>query len=371
MKDLRETTQQLDQEITAFIGRGVEHHDPALFNHLALRAFELQFYHIPIYRKYCLRRGISPDAISSWEQIPALPTDGFKTALFSLFPSRVSRTFVTSGTSAPEERGKVAYDEAGLGLMDATIRTAASAWLFPDGMKARFLVLVPSPDLAPAMVMAYGMNRLIETFGLPHNRFLIDEKGFDVEALIRELGAAEDQGVPVALCGGSFGFVNFFDYCAGKNLTFQLPKGSRLLDAGGFKGRSRVVGSEEFLDCCERTLGLDRDFCINLLGMTEIASQYYDNTLKNRFRGLHGPRVKAIPPWTRILVVDPDSLEPLPEGQTGLLRHVDLANRGHICAVQTDDLGRIEKGGFLVYGRAMDDGSRGCSLSLDDMTKIL
>jgi len=101
--------------------------------------------------------------------------------------------------------------------------------------------------------------------------------------------------------------------------------------------------------------------------MTEISSQYYDNTMKNSGQEI----AKAIPPWTRVLVVDPDSLAPLPAGKTGLLRHFDLANRGHICAIQTDDLGKIVPGGFEVYGRARDDGSRGCSLSIDEMTRII
>ena len=241
--------------------------------------------------------------------------------------------------------------------------------LFPDQLRTVILVIAPSPEIAPQMVMAYGMNRLIEYFGLPQSRFLVEKKGFDIEVLIHALCRAEQDGVPVTLCGGSFGFVNFFDYCSAKDIKFHLHAGSRCLDAGGFKGRSREVGRTEFLDSCEDVLGVKREACVNLLGMTEISSQYYDNTLK--IRGQEIAPAKAIPPWTRVRVVDPDSLEPLPDGETGFLRHFDLANRGHICAIQTDDLGRIVPGGFEVYGRARDDGSRGCSLSIDEMTRIL
>jgi len=371
LKDITQELKQLDKDILAFIQKSIAHDDEKGFNDLAMRAFELQFEHIPLYRRYCQRREITPQEISSWDQIPPLPTDVFKEAVFSLLPDQIARTFTTSGTSNIKEQGNVSYDEGGLNLMDATIRTAASEMLFPDGVRPMILVLAPPPEIAPQMVMVYGMNRLIEYFGLPQSRFLIEEIGFDIKSLIDALRTAEKEGVPVAICGGSFGFVNFFDYCINKGIEFHLPAGSRCLDAGGFKGRSREVGREEFLDLCKGILGVQRGFCVNLLGMTEISSQYYDNTLKNHLQGLNTQRAKSIPPWARVQVVDPDSLEPLPEGETGLLRHFDLANRGHICAIQTDDLGSIVPGGFEVYGRARDDGSRGCSLSIDEMTRII
>ncbi len=371
VNNIAQALTDLDKDILTFIQKGVDHKDEKGFNELALRAFKLQYIHIPVYQRYCQRRGITPQEISSWEQIPALPTDVFKEVEFSLFPNQTVRTFMTSGTSNIREQGKVKYDEGGLSLMDATIKTAASAMLFPDDIKAVLLVLAPPPEIAPHMVMVYGMNRLIEYFGLPQSRFLIEEIGFDIKSLIQALQTAEEKGTPVAICGGSFGFVNFFDYCISKGIEFRLPVGSRCLDAGGFKGRSREVGREEFLDLCEGILGVQRGFCVNLLGMTEISSQYYDNTLKNHLQGMDSQRAKSIPPWTRVQVVDPDSLEPLSIGETGLLQHFDLANRGHICAIQTDDLGSIVPGGFEVYGRACDDGSRGCSLSIDEMTKII
>ncbi len=370
MNDLTQAVTQLDKDILSFIQKGVDHQDDDAFNSLACRAFELQFLHIPLYRRYCRRRGITPQEISSWDQIPSLPTDVFKEVEFSLLPSQCSRIFMTSGTSNLQEQGRAPYDEGGLRLMDTTIKTAASAMLFPDNIKAVILVLAPPVEQAPHMVMVYGMNRLIEYFGLPQSRFLVEETGFDVQALVDALKISEADGVPVAICGGSFGFVNFFDYCSGTGLKFRLPEGSRCLDAGGFKGKSREVGRVEFLEHCEEILGIREKSCVNLLGMTEISSQYYDNTINSNAQGKDVPRAKSILPWTRVQVVDPETLAPLPSGQKGLLRHFDLANRGHICAIQTDDLGRMVPEGFEVYGRARDDGSRGCSLSIDEMTRI-
>jgi hypothetical protein len=360
----------LDEKILSYIRRGTDHQDSEEFNRLALQVFDLQFRYISLYRRYCEKRGITSEDVSSWDQIPALPTDAFKVMELAMLPSETARTFMTSGTTRPEERGKVHYDEGGLSLMDATIYEAASAFLFPDRVKTTILIIAPPPDIVPQMIMAYGMNRLKEYFGSAQSRFLIGKEGFDINVLIDELRRSETEGVPITICGGSFGFVNFFDACRERNWRFILPPGSRILDAGGFKGRSREVKRDEFVSDCEQFLGIAKDYCVNLLGMTEISSQFYDNILRNAFKGINLPRAKINPPWTRTLVVDPDTLEPLPAGKTGLLRHLDLANRGHILTVQTDDLGRMTPEGFEIYGRMKEGEARGCSLTIDEMTRI-
>ncbi len=370
MNELPKEVLDLDQRILNFIQMGIENDDEAEFNRLALEVFGLQCRWIPLYRRYCERRGITPEKISSWEEIPALPTNVFKVVGLTLFPSNIVKTFMTSGTTQPEERGRVPYDEGGLRLMDATIREAASSFLFPDGIKTKMLIIAPSPEMAPHMIMAYGMGRLKDYFGLPQSRFLIQPEGFDVRTLIEELRTSEKEGIPITLCGGSFGFVNFFDYCHEKGLKFRLPDGSRTLDAGGFKGRSREVKREEFVRACEEILGIRKEYSVNLLGMTEISSQFYDNTLRSFHRKESMPAAKINPPWTRTVVVDPEHLQRLPDGQIGLLKHYDLANRGHILAIQTDDLGRRTPEGFEVFGRSREGTARGCSLTIDEMTRM-
>lgn len=370
MKALPQNVVETDQAILEFINKGIDHSDETLFNQLAVKTFALQYQYSELYQKFCQRRGKTPETITSWEQIPAIPADVFKTAQLSLFPEVSQRTFMTSGTSNPDEKGVVAYDRGGLVLMDATIRLAAGEFLFPDNIKPCLLILAPPPESAPHMIMVYGMNRLIEYFGRSDSRFLVGPNGFDVHDLIHALENSEREGIPVAICGGSFGFVNFFDFCEKTGRTFQLPPGSRCLDAGGFKGRSRELDRGEFLGHCERYLGIEAAYCVNLLGMTETASQFYDNCLLSFYHGRTSPRAKINPPWTRTIVVDPDTLEPLPKGESGLLRHFDLANRGHVCAIQSDDVGRQVDNGFEIDGRASSGEARGCALTIDELTRL-
>lgn len=370
MKGLPKAIVDIDQAILKFIDTGVDTTDESLFNTLALKTFASQYEYNSLYQRFCQRRNKTPETVCSWEDIPAIPTDAFKNSQLSLFPGLSRRTFMTSGTSNPDEKGVVDYDSGALALMDATIRVSAGEFLFPDHIKPRLLVLAQPPEIAPHMIMVYGMNRLIEYFGRPDSRFLVGPKGFDPEALIRALEQSQSDGVPVAICGGSFGFVNFFDYCEKDGRRFRLPSGSRCLDAGGFKGRSRELNRDQFLEQCETYLGIEAARCVNLLGMTETASQFYDNCLLNAFKGRPASRIKVNPPWTRTRVVDPDTLEPLQKGETGLLRHFDLANRGHVCAIQSDDVGRLVADGFEIDGRAGSGEAKGCALTIDELTRL-
>jgi hypothetical protein len=94
--------------------------------------------------------------------------------------------------------------------------------------------------------------------------------------------------------------------------------------------------------------------------MSEMSSQFYDATA-----GVPGPRLHAALPWVRSRDVDPETLEPVPGGETGVLRHWDLANLPSVMAIQTADLGLVAPGGIRVLGRAQGAEARGCSHAMD------
>ena len=66
--------------------------------------------------------------------------------------------------------------------------------------------------------------------------------------------------------------------------------------------------------------------------------------------------------WARVLAICPETGLPLPDGQPGLLRVVDLANAWSVLAVQTEDLAVMHTQGFVLKGRARRAEPRGCSL---------
>jgi hypothetical protein len=345
---------------------------------LALEVFAFQFETIRPYHKLCRGLGRTPDTVASWRQIPAVPALAFKQyRLFAGPPDAIARTFRSSGTSERGRSSDAGFSRAGLELMDTAVASGARSRLFPDGRSTRILVLAPPPEQVPHMIMAHGMAHLIEVYGLVGSRFVAGTKGVDFAALWTELDGCQKAAVPVSLLGPSFGFVHFFDWMEGQGRFLELPPGSRLMDAGGYKGRSREVGRDAFVNWAARMCGLHPARVINLLGMTELASQIYDWIAPG---ACTVARMKLPPHWVRTSVVDPrrpgpDGPELADEGAVGLLRHLDLANVERPIMIQTEDVGRVVSAhadgtplrGFEILGRAIGAEPRGCSLSAQDL----
>ena len=61
-------------------------------------------------------------------------------------------------------------------------------------------------------------------------------------------------------------------------------------------------------------------------------------------------------------MVSPETGREVGEGETGLIRVLDLANLRSVLAVQTEDLGVRRGDGFELLGRMIEAEPRGCSL---------
>ncbi|MBC7975410.1 MAG: hypothetical protein H7138_10525, partial [Myxococcales bacterium] len=359
---------------------------------VALEVFAFQFETLRPYQKLCRGLGRTPSTVTSWRGIPAVPALAFKQyALFADAPEAIVRTFRSSGTSQPGHSSEAHFSRAGLELMDSAVVAAARTRLFPDGRRTRILVLTPPPEQVPHMIMVHGMSRLIRAFGAGGSRFVAGPGGIDFAELWAELDHCQQAGVPVSLLGASFGFVHFFDWMHGEGRRLELAPGSRLMDAGGYKGRSREIGRNAFVRWAVQMCGVPAARVINLLGMTELASQIYDEVddqidhlidlqIDPHVGPGSAPRMKRPPPWVRTWVVDPrrhgpDGAEPVGDGEVGLLRHLDLANVERPMVIQSEDVGRVvsttvggvRRRGFEIIGRAKGAEPRGCSLSAEDL----
>jgi Acyl-protein synthetase, LuxE len=358
---------RLTEKVAAFIRRSDEGQtDDAEFEALALEVFAFQFERIAPYRDLCRHERRTPDTVRSWRAIPAVPAQAFKQySLFAVQPDDAVKTFRSSGTSEPGKSSQAHFTRGGLDLMDVAVAVNARRALFPDGRRTRLLVLTPPPDMVPTMIMVHGMAHLMKTFGLEGSRFMAGPGGLDFPALWEELEGCQKAEVPVSLLGSSFGFVHFFDWMEREGRRLVLPPGSRVMDAGGYKGRSREVDRDAFVTWTSSMCGVPPRSVVNLLGMTEMASQIYD-------RLAHGARSKTPPAWVRTEVVDPrrrgaDGPEPVADGAVGLLRHLDLANVERPAMVQSEDLGRPVGRGFEILGRVKGAEPRGCSLTAEDL----
>ncbi len=316
-----------------------------------------------------LARANAPEVEAYWRRTrPGLgiPDVAFRDASPYFFPDRPPiRTFRTSGTSGGA-RGSASYSPRGLELMDLSILENARRHVVAGLERPLILRFVPSESLAPEMVMAHGMELIARELGHPKlSACVVGPRGVDLELLASRLDAAVAEGLPVVLIGGSFAFVNVCDALAARGRAWQLPEGSRMIDAGGFKGRSRVVTVDDLRAAVGRCFGIAPGRCVNLFGMTELASQLYDAA--DVPVGPLGERPKGRLRFVEPIVRDAFTLEPLDAGP-GLLEVADLCilDRPHV--VLTGDRGIARAGGVAIAGRIERGQSRGCSLTLDDLT---
>lgn len=361
----------LAEELLSVFARGVDAHLPeAEFNRLALAVFAHQFAGNAPYAAYCRARRRTPERISDWREVPALPTNAFKEAdLTTAPPEQVGVVYITSGTTrGGEKRGRHLLPDTV--LYDASLEPNFRAHLLPDREQIRVFIVGPSLRYMPNSSLGHMNSRVLERFGEAGSGVFWTDEGPRFPCLAAALTKAETDGAAVCLLGTAFGFVHLLDWMEAEGKSFQLPSGSRIMDTGGYKGRSREVPREELYGLYTERLGVPESHIVNEYGMTEMGSQFYDTTLRDWRAGRPvapvTSRRKIPPPWVCTQVVDADTLTPLPEGEVGLLRHFDLANLHTVAAIQTDDLGVWRGNGFEVLGRASGAEPRGCSLAVEE-----
>jgi hypothetical protein len=290
----------------------------------------------------------------------AMPTDVFRFRRIAAHPEDEDvRRFKSSGTTSSERSVHVYRD---LGLYDFAARTAARRMLFPDVERLHLVMLAPQEDESPDSSLEYMLARFADWFATACT-WTWQNGELDVGLLRETLRAAEADGEPVALLGTSFAFVHAEDGLgAGR---FELAAGSRVMQTGGYKGRSRAVDPESLLEAISVRYGVAPARIINEFGATELSSQMYETTLSEDLTGSAGPRRLWVPPWVRATPVDPDSLLPVSGDTVGILRIDDTANLDSVCCIQTADLARRMDDGIVVLGRAPGATPRGCSLAAD------
>jgi Acyl-protein synthetase, LuxE len=348
------------------------HLDDRAFNALALEVFGWQFENNSAWAAYCARRGRTPTAVSHWTEIPPVPVAAFReAALVAGDPASAAAVFRTSGTTRGAARRGTHY-VADVSLYHESLLPSFAAMVLPDGATPVMVSLIPRAAEAPDSSLSHMVDTVSARFGAASSLSVASvSSGIDSDRLDGALRDACDRGHVVCLLGTSFAFVHWLDELRARGRRYRMPPGSRIMDTGGFKGRSREVDADTMREEYAHSLGIDAVHCINEYGMTEMCSQFYDSTFRDFTAGVSRARHKVVPPWVRTRLVDADTLEPVAPGEPGLLQHFDLANAGSVCAIQTEDTGVVVDEGFRVIGRASGAQPRGCSLAMDDLLQAL
>jgi hypothetical protein len=201
-------------------------------------------------------------------------------------------------------------------------------------------------------------------FGGPGGGFFVHGDALNFDGLCAALSAER----PCVVFGTAFSMVHFADRCRTNRVNFSLAPGSRVVETGGFKGKSREVARDDLYESFEELLGVRPEMCLSEYGMCELGSQWYDANLADLNAGRNTRRhVKIGPHWTRTVIVDPLTALPSPPGETGLLQIFDLSNRGSVASILTGDLARERDGGLEILGRHPGAPPKGCSIAADAM----
>ena len=332
------------------------------FDRLALRLFAYQYAHNEAYRRFSLRRGTTLRHVKGWRDIPAAPIDAFKELSLSCQPpSPLDRVFMTSGTTRGEVKGR--HRHPTLAVYDTSMLLNFARRFMQGTARIRMGILYPTETALPNSSLAHYLALALREFGTADSGCFVDPQGLDSQRLCAAMTDAEQSGLPYALLGATYSFVHLIDELRQRRQSFRLPAGSKVLDTGGSKGQSREWPMDAFYAELSAMLGIDRGDCINMYGMTELSTQFYDAG------NASVPSVKSGPHWIRSRLVDPSTGREVGRGERGILVHCDLANFNSVTTILTEDVGIAVDAGFLLLGRAEGAQAKGCSLAVEEFIR--
>ena len=312
----------------------------AEFDELALDLFRAQRAEVGPYGAWCEHElGGRIDAggsgeVSSWQEIPALPVAAFKQLSVGRAGCTSAAIWQSSGTTAAE-RSTHRLELAD--HYDAALDGGVLAALLPDvaaatGTKLACVQLQPTSDAAPTSSLSHMFDRIrTGPWCTDSGTWVDDAYRVDAHGAWQQLKQLATRRQPVLLLTTSFALAILLDNAESSgHRPLALASGSRIVDTGGFKGRTREVRREELLERVESMLGVAPAWCENEYGMSELSSQAWLGTVAARCgapardRGSercgHGVgATRWMPPWLRVRVVDPVTLAEVADGAPGLL----------------------------------------------------
>lgn len=304
---------------------------------LSMDVFRYQYLHNPIYRAWADALHRKPGNVETVEQIPFMP--------IAFFRQHTIKTGFNSGKIVFRSSGTTGSTNSELHVADRHIYEES----FLKGFHLRygdpgefvFIGLLPSYLERNDSSLVYMVKGLMER-GRAGGGFYLNE----YRQLKSKLEALSDAGAKVWLIGVSFALLDF------AQLSPVVWDGLTVLETGGMKGRRKEMIREELHRTIQSTWNLKQIH--SEYGMTELFSQAW--TAED---GLFD-----CPPWMKIYIREADDpLSRAPEGKTGGIDVVDLANLDTCAFISTSDLGKIHPNGrFEVLGRFDHAEIRGCNL---------
>lgn len=361
-------------ELLHRVARYLEDPGTGSFDDLARAAFAFQVERNAAWAALAEARGVRPDALSGWRDVPPLPALAYKSV--DLAPRGVDRgaaeTFRSSGTTGGSTgEGRSVHVHPFPGLYRAAIDASFPRYCLPAPPPAGglpVLSLVPPREDLPDSSLSFMADHVTRRWGAAgEGAWAFRDPGrtgagLDPGAARRWAVRREEDGRPGLILATALALAAWLDRLEEAGERHRLPASTVLFETGGFKGRRREVARAELLARVEERLGVPPSRVVREYGMTELTSQLYTDVLAGG-----DPDLFVAPHWMRVRVLDPETLEEAPPGAPGLVAVLDLANLSSALHLLTEDLGAMELGGLRLLGRATGAELRGCSLTAEEL----
>jgi phenylacetate-coenzyme A ligase PaaK-like adenylate-forming protein len=308
------------------------------FEKLSLEIFQLQAKNNMVYSDFLNHLGIDINTVHSIQQIPFLPIQFFKSHKVISSKGKVQQLFLSSGTTGNMPSKHFVKD---INIYKKSFKKGFEHF-YGAITDYTVLALLPSYLEREDSSLVFMVNDLIKKSGKTKSGFYLN----NLDELQETLLELDKNNEKILLIGVSFALLDFTE-----KFNIKL-KNTIIMETGGMKGRRKELireGLHQLL--CE---GFGVQTIHSEYGMTELMSQAYSK----------GKGIFECPPWMKIIIRDPeDALTVLPQGKSGGINVIDLANINSCSFIATQDLGKSHaEGTFEVLGRFDDSDIRGCNL---------
>ncbi len=308
------------------------------FEKIAMKVYRYQYEKNTVYREFCTLIKKKPNAVKLITDIPFLPIQFFKNHTILHSNKKAAQIFMSSGTTGMQTSKHYVSD---ISIYENSYLKGFSEF-YGNIENYCVLALLPSYLEREGSSLIYMVNDLINKSKHQDSGFYLD----NYKALIQKLETLDAAGQNTILIGVSYALLNLVE-----QHQFKLNN-TIIMETGGMKGqRKELIREELHKILCK---GFNVPSIHSEYGMTELLSQAYSL----------GNGLFECPPWMQIFIRDTeDALTLLPNGKTGGINIIDLANINSCSFIATQDLGKKNaKHAFEVLGRFDNSDIRGCNL---------
>lgn len=313
-------------------------HNANDFARVSLEIFKFQAENNLVYKEFINYLHIDIRDVKSINQIPFLPIQFFKSHKIISSKEKIQQLFLSSGTTGNKQSKHFVTD---ISIYEESFEKGFE-YFYDSVENYTILALLPSYLEREGSSLIYMVNSFIKNSKKPKSGFYLN----NLNELHKSLLELDKNNEKTLLIGVSFALLDLVE-----KYKFQL-KNTIIMETGGMKGRRKELIREELHQILCEGFGVKKIH--SEYGMTELLSQAYSK----------GNGIFECPPWMKILIRDTeDALTLLPNGKSGGINVIDLANINSCSFIATQDLGKTYKNGtFEVLGRFDDSDIRGCNL---------